>query len=53
MMLVFLIITFAVGIEGTIIINANDMLHERVGFSNTQAGTIAMMTLLVNCKMAF
>ena len=49
MLMVFIIITFAVAIEGSIIINANDMLHVRVGFTNTQAGTIAMMTLLVNC----
>lgn len=49
MLAIFIIITFAVSIEGSIIINANDMLHERVGFSNTQAGPIAMMTLLVNC----
>lgn len=51
MLMVFIIITFAVAIEGSIIINANDMLHERVGFTNTQAGPIAMMTLLVNCKI--
>jgi len=50
MLMVFILITFAVFIEGSIIINANDMLHVRVGFTNTQAGLIAMMTLLVNCK---
>lgn len=50
MLMVFIIIAFAVSIEGTIIINANDMLHERSGFSNVQAGPIAMMPLLVNCK---
>lgn len=48
MVVIFFTILFAASIEGSIIINANDMLHERVGFSNTQAGTIAMMTLLVN-----
>ena len=50
MLVIFFTLFFAVSIEGTIIVNANDMLHERVGFSNTEAGTIAMMTLLTNGK---
>lgn len=50
MLMVFIIIAFAVSIEGAIIINANDMLHVRSGFTNVQAGPIAMMPLLVNCK---
>lgn len=48
MLAMFLTLFFAVSIEGSIIINANDMLHERVGFNNVQAGTIVMMTMLIN-----
>jgi MFS family permease len=52
MFTIFIIVLFVIGFEGSLIINANDMLHERVGFSNVEAGKIAMTPLVLNIIMS-
>jgi len=48
MIVFFVLIAFAVSIMGGFLMNGNDMLNKRSGISNTDAGTIVMMILLVN-----